>query len=235
MTQIKDLIVTAPEPVRTRLRALTATALLKVCASARPDIARVGDPAVAVKLALRHLAGRALVLSEEITALDIPIKALVTQINPEMLELPGVGPDTAGQLLVTAGANPERIRSDAAFARITGTAPIPASSGRTDRHRLNRGGDRHANAALHRIVIVRMRHHQPTRAYVERRTTQGLSKRDIIRCLKRYVTREIFHALTTPNSTEPPLPQATLTSIGASWTRRRDRTGKRKIPVGPPV
>ncbi|MEU6583641.1 IS110 family transposase [Nocardia sp. NPDC046763] len=146
-------------------------------------------------------------LSASCSCLDALIKTLVTQINPALLELPGVGPDTAGQLLVTAGDNPGRIRSEAAFAKLTGTAPIPASSGRTDRHRLNRGGDRKANAALYRIVIVRLRHHQPTRAYVERRTAQGLAKRDIIRCPKRYVSREIYHTLTTPNTTKTPLPQ----------------------------
>jgi transposase len=103
--------------------------------------------------------------------------------------------DTAGQLLVTAGDNPQRLRSEAAFAHLCGVAPIPASSGRTDRHRLSRGGDRRAHSALWRIALVRMRCHAPTRAYVVRRTKQGLSKRDILRCLKRYLAREVYGLL----------------------------------------
>jgi transposase len=120
---------------------------------------------------------------------------------PPLLALPGVGIDTAGQLLVTAGDNPQRLRSEAAFAHLCGTAPIPASSGRTDRHRRNRGGDRRANHALWRITLVRMHCHPPTRAYVERRTKQGLSKLDIMRCLKRYIAREIYPHLTSPQPT----------------------------------
>jgi Transposase IS116/IS110/IS902 family/Phage integrase, N-terminal SAM-like domain len=116
---------------------------------------------------------------------------------------PGVGVDTAGQLLVTAGDNPQRLRSEATFAHLCGTAPIPASSGRTDRHRLNRAGDRQANNALWRIALVRMRCRPPTRAYVERRTKQGLSKLDILRCLKRYLAREIHQHLTSPPPTAP--------------------------------
>ncbi len=112
-----------------------------------------------------------------------------------MLALPGVGTEVAGQLLTTAGDNPERIVSEAAFAHLCGAAPIPASSGRTHRHRLNRGGDRNANRALYVVVLGRLRYDPRTRAYVERRTHEGLSKPEIIRCLKRYVAREIYHAL----------------------------------------
>jgi transposase len=103
--------------------------------------------------------------------------------------------DHAGQLLTTAGQNPERLRSEAAFARLCGVAPVPASSGRTTRHRLSRGGDRQANRALHMAVVVRMRRCLRTRAYVEKRTTEGLSKPEIMRCLKRYLAREVYHAL----------------------------------------
>jgi hypothetical protein len=110
----------------------------------------------------------------------------------------GVGPDVAGQLLVTAGDNPHRLRSDAAFAMLCGAAPLPASSGRTTRHRLNRGGDRHANAALHRIVLCRLHWDPRARAYAQQRTTEGLSKPEIIRCLKRYVAREVYTALLNP-------------------------------------
>ncbi|SEP30440.1 transposase, partial [Trujillonella endophytica] len=107
----------------------------------------------------------------------------------------GAGADVAGQLLVTAGDNPHRLRSEAALAHLAGISPLPASSGRTDRHRLNRGGDRAANNAIHRIVLCRMRHDDRTRAYVARRTAQGLSKKEIMRCLKRYVVREVHAAL----------------------------------------
>lgn len=117
------------------------------------------------------------------------------------MEMFGVGPETAGQLLASAGDNPERMRSEAAFAHLAGVAPIPASSGRTRRHRLNRGGDRAANNALHTIVLVRMRFDERTRAYVQRRTKQGLSKKEIMRCLKRFVAREVYRALTTPPTT----------------------------------
>ena len=115
---------------------------------------------------------------------------------PKLIELCGVGTEIAGQLLATAGDNPERTRTEAAFAKLCGVAPQPASSGRTTgRHRLSRSGDRAANSALYLIVITRMRHHQPTRTYVQRRTAEGLTKREIIRCLKRYVAREIYKAL----------------------------------------
>ena len=140
----------------------------------------------------------------EITDLDALITPLVRAINPTLLDLNGVGPDVAGQLLVTAGQNTDRLRSEAAFAMLCGAAPIPASSGKTHRHRLNRGGDRQANTALYRIVLCRMRWDPRTRAYVERRTREGLSKKDIIRCLKRYIARELYPLLQPPKTTPPP-------------------------------
>jgi len=120
----------------------------------------------------------------------------VTAAAPRLIALPGVGTEVAAQILITAGDNPERMRSEAAFAHLCGVAPIPASSGRTHRHRLNRGGDRGANNALYVVVLGRLRYDSRTRAYAARRTTEGLSKPEIIRCLKRYVTREIFTILT---------------------------------------
>jgi transposase len=132
-----------------------------------------------------------------------PITSTIAATKATLLALPGVGVDTAGQLLVTAGDTPQRLRGEAAFAHLCGVSPIPASSGRTHRHRLNRGGDRHANNALWRIALVRMRCHPPTRAYVERRTKQGLSKLDIMRCLKRYIAREVYHHLTDPPAITP--------------------------------
>jgi transposase len=157
----------------------------------------------ATKTTLRVLARRWQQLQAELDRLDLQLQELVSAAAPTLVALPGVGIDTAGQLLVTAGDNPQRLRGEAAFAHLCGAAPIPASSGRTHRHRLNRGGDRQANHALWRIALVRMRCHPPTRAYVERRTKQGLSKLDIMRCLKRYIAREIYHHLTDPSAIAP--------------------------------
>jgi transposase len=202
--QIKSLIVTAPEALRAQLRPLSDAELIRHCATRRPDPTRAADPQTATALALRSLARRHQQLSDEITQLDKLITPLVQQINPTLYAIFGVGPDTAGQLLVTAGNNPDRLRSEAAFAMLCGAAPLPASSGRTDRHRLNRGGDRQANAALYRIVLTRLRHDPRTRAYAERRTADGLTKKEIIRCLKRYVAREVYAALThTRKDLEP--------------------------------
>ncbi|MGW6413253.1 transposase, partial [Streptomyces vinaceus] len=134
--------------------------------------------------------------------------ALADQAAPAPLAVKGVGPETAARLLAAVGDNPERLRSEAAFAHLCGAAPLPASSGRRDRHRLNRGGNRSANAALYRIAVVRMRHDRRTREYVTRRTAQGLQKKDIIRCLKGYIAREVFSALTCTNITKTDLTQA---------------------------
>ena len=152
---------------------------------------------------MRTLARRWRQLQAELLQLDSQLQELVSAVAPTLVALPGVGIDTAGQLLVTAGDNPQRLRSEASFAHLCGTAPIPASSGRTHRHRLHRGGDRRANNALWRIALVRMHCHPPTRAYVERRTKQGLSKPEIMRCLKRYIAREVYHHLTTLQPTTP--------------------------------
>jgi transposase len=208
--QMHTLVITAADPVRDQLRGLTAVGLVKHCAAADPNSADVDDPGVAVMIALRSLARRHQHLTAEITALEKLITPLIKAINPKLLELQGVGPDTAGQLLVTAGANTERLRSEAAFAMLCGTAPSPASSGKTNRHRLNRGGDRQANASLYRVVLSRLRWDQRTRDYVQRRTKEGKSKKEIIRCLKRYIAREIYQQL------NPARLNTRLTSIGAS-------------------
>lgn len=193
--QIKSIIDTAPEALRAELRNLPTPALITTCSRWRPAASDVADPTTATKLTLRSLARRHTNLAEEITALDALLGPLVQVTAPTLTACFGVGPEVAGQLLVTVGDNPDRVHSEAALAMLCGAAPIPASSGRTHRHRLNRGGDRQANAALYRVVIVRMRYHQATRDYVERRTAQGLSKNEIIRCLKRYLVREIYSAL----------------------------------------
>ncbi|MGH2909824.1 MAG: IS110 family transposase [Solirubrobacteraceae bacterium] len=202
--RMKALIVTAPESLRAQLRALTDRRLVEACAGLRPDRARAGDAGTAAKIALRSLAHRHQALGVEIDDLDELLVPLVAQINPDLLALKGVGTEVAGQLLVTAGENTDRLTSEAALAMLCGAAPIPASSGKTNRHRLNRGGDRQANSALWRIVITRMGTDQRTKDYVARRTTEGLSKREIIRCLKRYVAREVFAAL-TPSAAEKDL------------------------------
>jgi transposase len=193
--QIKSLIITAPDALRTQLRGRSVARLVKGCAGLRPDPARIGDPEQAAKTALRSLARRHLALTTEINDLDALIEPLVTQINPDLVARRGVGTDVAGQLLITAGQNADRLHSEAAFAMVCGVAPIPASSGKTNRHRLNRGGDRQANAALYRVTLSRMRWDPRTRAYVQRRTQQGLSKKDIIRCLKRIIARELYPLL----------------------------------------
>lgn len=199
--QLDALIVSAPESVRQLLRKLTRKDRIRACAALRPG--PVTDPAAATKLALRSLARRWLTLQAEIDDLDTHLTTIVTAVAPDLVALPGVGIDTAGQLLVTAGDNPHRLHSEAAFARLCGAAPIPASSGRTDRHRLHRGGDRDANSALWRIALVRMRCHQPTRDYVTRRTTEGKTKTEIMRCLKRYIARETYLLVT---AARPELP-----------------------------
>ena len=200
---LKMLLVTAPEQLRAALRELPTRQLLQTCAALRPDPGQLDDPTTATKIALRSLARQHRNLTAEIDDLDALIAPLVKRINPRLLTTPGIGADVAGQLLVTAGQNTDRLRSEAAFAMLCGAAPLPASSGKTTRHRLNRGGDRHANCALWRIVITRMATDPRTRAYVTRRTTEGLSKTEIIRCLKRYIAREV-HALLTANDLDEP-------------------------------
>jgi transposase len=198
--QIKALILTAPDELRTRLRTLNTAQLITTCANTRPDRSTTATVATAATIALRSLARRHQNLSAEITDLDTLLQPLVTAINPALVAAHGVGTDTAGQLLVTAGQNHDRITSEAAFAMLCGVAPIPASSGKTNRHRLNRGGDRQANASLYRVALCRLRWHPATRAYAERRTTDGKTKKEIIRCLKRYIARELYELITTTSS-----------------------------------
>jgi len=200
MRQLKSVLVTAPEALRERLTSLGDRALLSTCAALRPDTtaAAAGDTTAATKVTLQVLARRHATAAGEVADLDALIEPLIKAINPRLMTLKGVGIEVAGQLLVTAGANAERLTSEGAFAMVCGVAPVPASSGKTRRHRLNRGGDRQANAALYTVVIGRMRWDARTRAYVQRRTTEGLSKKEIIRCLKRIVAREIYYVLRSP-------------------------------------
>lgn len=202
INQIKGLLITAPAALREQLAGHGTATLITTLARLRPGT-DLADPTAATKKALRALARRYQVLDTEAADHEADIATLVRTANPALLALPGCGPLTAAQLLITAGDNPQRMHSEAAFAHLTGTAPIPASSGQTRRHRLSRGGDRQANNALHTIAITRLRHDERTRDYAERRTREGLSKKDIIRCLKRYIAREVHKALTSANTPPP--------------------------------
>ena len=190
INQARALILTGPEDLRARFTGHTVAALVAELASLRP---RPGSTVgYATRIALRELGRRAEFLDGQIERLDNLIGPLVTAQAPSLLARYGIGAHTAALLLVAAGDHPERLRSEAAWAHLCGVTPIPASSGKTVRHRLNPGGDRQANHALWRIVFTRMGSDPATRAYVDRRTQEGLSKKEIIRCLKRYVAREVY-------------------------------------------
>jgi transposase len=194
LNQIRHLGFTAPEELRARLKGISRQHLAAEAAALRPRAG--GDPVIfATKTALSLLGRRVLALDVERDRLKVLLADLVEQTAPELLSLHGVGVDTAATLLVTAGDNPGRIRSEAAWAHLCGVAPIEASSGKVTRVRLDRGGDRQANSALWRVVITRMRSDPRTQAYVERRLKEGRSKPEIIRVLKRYVAREVYHHL----------------------------------------
>lgn len=193
--QIRDLIITGPDNLRDRFRGLSTRQRIDTCARLRATD-RFSISEAATQIALRTLARRHKALTSEVNDLTDRINQLVTVTAPTLTSLKGVGPDVAAKLLIAAGDNPDRIRNEAAFAALCGASPIDASSGKQQRHRLNRGGNRQANNALWRIAMVRMSSDPTTRAYVERRTKQGLTKGEIIRCLKRYIARETHHAIT---------------------------------------
>jgi transposase len=196
--QVKDLLVTAPAELRERYRRYTTTPrLTQALARCRPS-AHTDSTAIAVLTACKALAQRIEFLQHQTDELTTEIDTLATAINPALRAAFGVGPDTAAQLLITAGTNNDRLRCEAAFAMLSGVAPIPASSGKTTRHRLSRGGDRAANNALHRIALVRWSHDPRTRDYVTRQLAAGRSKKDVLRLLKRAIAREMFKHLTTP-------------------------------------
>ena len=190
INQARALVLTGPDDIRVRFAKRATDALVAELASLRP---RPGDTVgYATRIALRELGRRVQFLDLQLQRLDELIVPLVTARAPGLLTLYGVGPHIAAMLLVAAGDHPGRLRSEAAWAHLCATAPIPASSGKVTRHRLNPGGDRQANHALWRIVITRMSSHPPTRAYAARRAKEGLSKKEIIRCLKRYAAREVY-------------------------------------------
>ena len=194
LVQMRHLGYSAPEQLRCRMKGLRVSALVVEGAKLRPT--RSTDPVTAAtKASLASLARRIQALELEITELDELLGPLVAAIAPELLALFGLGPDTTAALLVAAGDNPERLRSEAAWAHLCGVAPLQASSGKVTRHRLDRGGNRQANSALHRIVLVRIAHDPETKTYFERRVKEGRSKREVIRILKRYVAREVYRKL----------------------------------------
>ena len=197
--QIRDLVLTAPISLREALDPLSTHDRAVACSRMRPT--GQNDPVQIIKKALRSLGQRVATLTAEIESLDPQIAVLCAQINPALLGAHGVGPEVAATLLVVAGDNPERLHSEAAFAALCGVSPIEASSGRTTRHRLNRGGNRQANNALWRIALVRMASDQRTKDYVAKRTREGKTKKEIIRCLQRHIAREIHRLLVNDHAT----------------------------------
>lgn len=195
LNQFDKLLVTVPAPVRESLTARGLDGKATQAAAWRPATGRLRDPAQSAKYALRSLAHRIHDLTAEAADLERQLAALVQHAAPRTLALLGVGPIHAAQMLTTAGENITRLRGETAFAHLCAASPIPASSGKTTRHRLNPFGDRDANRTLHMIAVVRLRYCDRTRAYAARRTTDVVSKKDIIRCLKRYIAREVYYTL----------------------------------------
>jgi transposase len=196
-SQMRDLITTAPAQIHDELIGMTAHRRVERALTFRPHRDRLEDPLHACKHSLKALARRIRALNVEIKQADVILTRLARQHLPSLVTMRQVGVQTAAQLALTAGENPHRMRSEAAFAKLCGVAPLPASSGKTTRHRLNRGGDRRANSALYLIVVGRMKNHHETINYVERRTAEGLTKAEIIRCLKRHLARSAYRALKT--------------------------------------
>ncbi len=203
INQLKAVLVRADPALRESMTGLSNPKLFRCCAELTVSAAR--DPATAAALTLRLLARRILTLTDEIKELDDHITTAVQARAPQLLRRYGVGPDTAAALLLTAGDNPERLNSEASFAALCGVSPIEASSGKTQRRRLNRGGDRQANSALYTITLARLRWDKRTQDYIRRRVAEGKTRREAIRCLKRYLAREIYRDITRSTSTPPRL------------------------------
>ena len=193
LNQMRSIVSTAPDELREQFRGLTGFQLVDQAARLRPGQRR--DVTSVTKLALRTLARRVQLMDAEIDEVEAVLHPLVEVTAPELVALVGVGPDCASALLVAAGDNPERLRNERTFAHLCGAAPLDASSGKQERHRLNRGGDRQANSALWRIVMTRIVYDPRTKPYIERRMAEGLTKKEAMRCLKRYVAREVFNHL----------------------------------------
>jgi transposase len=196
LQMIHNTIVCAPDDLRQTLRDMTRMQLVRTLAAWRPDLTDFRNVVSAYRITLKSLGRRYLELHDEIADLDVMIGAIVDELAPDLVARNAIGHRTAAQLLLTAGDNAERLQSEASFAALCGVSPIPASSGKTIRHRLNRGGDRAANSALHIIAIGRLRTDPRTKAYMAKRTAEGHSKLEVIRVLKRYIAREVFSLIT---------------------------------------
>jgi transposase len=201
LQMIHNTIVCAPDGLRDMLRNMTRMQLVRTLAAWRPDLTDYREVESAYRISLKSLGRRYLELHDEIADLDVMIGAIVDELAPNLVARNSIGHTGAAQPLLTAGDNPKRLRSEASFAALCGVSPVPASSGKTIRHRLNRGGDRAANSALHIIAIGRLRTDPKTKAYMAKRIAEGHSKLDAIRALKRYIAREVF-ALITQRQTE---------------------------------
>ena len=200
LQMIQMNVISSPEKLRESLRSMTRMQLIRILASSRPNLSDYKDITSAYRIAFKSLARRYLELHDEIADLDVMMNSIVNELAPELVQQKAIGFVTAAQLLITIGDNPERLKSEASFAALCGVSPIPASSGKTHRHRLNRGGDRAANSALHIIAIGRLRTDQRTKDYIAKRTSEGRSKMEIIRCLKRYIAREVYYLLKNRNA-----------------------------------
>jgi transposase len=197
MTQVKSILVSAPESLRAKYRGRGSAAMMAALEKTRPA-GSMSDPSNATAIVLKRLAVRYRQLHQELALIDAELDAIITIHAPLLRDLQAVGTDVASQLLVTVGDNPERIGTEAQFAALVGVAPIPASSGKTTRHRLSRGGDRQANKAIHHVALVRMMSDTRTKTYVARRRAEGKNTKEIMRCLKRYIAREIYGQLLHP-------------------------------------
>ena len=220
--QLKSMIVTAPDELREALGELTNRQLILRCARMRRSARR--DPLNATRTALRSLARRHQALDTEIAELDGQLAQLTAQAAPRLLTQPGIGPEIAARLLLIAGDNPTRLRNDAALAALCGASPIQASSGKIVRHRLNRGGNRQANSALWLIATNRMTHHPETRDYVERRSAQGKTTKEIRRCLMRHIARGLYPLLIADlhDARNPSFIDIDGMCRGPSWRTCRD-------------
>ncbi|MGI3212780.1 transposase, partial [Roseovarius tibetensis] len=202
MITLKTLIVNAPADLRDTLDSVRGRiTLVRHVAAMRPG--EITSPTASAKTAMRAIARRWLALHEEIEAHDRELDRLVRERAPELMQAHGISTMTVAEMLILVGDNPERIQSEAALAKLCGVCPIPASSGKTNRMRLNRGGNRQANAAIYRVAIVRMRDDERTKTYAARRRAEGKTRREIVRCIKRYIVREIYRALCASSARAP--------------------------------
>jgi len=193
ITQLKVILIVVPAELREALQHLDTAELVNRCLDLNEEVAT--SPLTAARLAMRALAECISHLEQQLMVLGRQLDRITQAVAPALRSAQGIGPDNAAALLIAAGDNPQRLRSEAAFAALSGASPIPASSGTRQRHRLNRGGNRQANCALVRIGLNQLRWDPATKAYAEIRTAEGKSKPEILRCLKRFIAREVYRLL----------------------------------------